>query len=62
MATRTQFFIVRAWREDEGFRARIIYTVDIESFPAKETEVVTADSNEVQQHLASWLAAIAGPR
>jgi hypothetical protein len=49
-------FVVRAWWEDGSFRARITYTTDIGSPQTEETQVVTANIDDVQQHLATWLA------
>ena len=48
-------FLVRAWWEDGRFRARITSCLDINSTSEAQTQVVTAEPNEVSQHLAAWL-------
>jgi hypothetical protein len=52
---RAAVFLVRAWWEDGQFRARISYYSNIHSEPATETQIVTADPDEVRRHLALWL-------
>jgi hypothetical protein len=53
---RAAVFLVRAWWEDGQLRARISYYSNIHSESATETQIVTADPDEVRQHLALWLA------
>lgn len=48
-------FIVRAWREDGRFRARITSSLDINTESELQTEVATAEPAEVSRHLAAWL-------
>jgi hypothetical protein len=52
-------FLVRAWWEDGEFRARITYHVNIDATPPDERQIVTADPEELHQHLATWLAVAA---
>jgi hypothetical protein len=51
---RTGVFLVRVWREEGQFRARVTWSLDIES--DLEMRIVTAHTADVQRRLATWLA------
>ena len=51
-------FLVRAWRDDGHFRARITSSVDITAEPPTQTETLIANPDEVSEHLAAWLREI----
>lgn len=48
-------FLVRAWRDDGQFRARITISTDITAEPSTQIEVLIADPDDVGRHLATWL-------
>lgn len=56
--TQTAVFLVRAWREEGDFRARVRCTADVSTDPADER--VTADPAEVRRLLDEWLDESAG--
>lgn len=51
-------FLVRAWRDDGQFRARITSSVDITAASPPQTETLIANPEEVNGHLAAWLSKI----
>jgi hypothetical protein len=51
-------FLVRAWRDEGQFRARITTSVDIAAEQPIQTEVLTANPDDVSGHLARWLSEI----
>lgn len=51
-------FLVRAWRDDGQFRARITSSVDIMADPPAQSEILIANPDEVSGHLAMWLSEI----
>ena len=54
--TTAGLFVVRAWREGDHFRARITYSSDVTC--RTETEILTVHSDEVYQHMTTWLQEI----
>lgn len=55
-------FVVRAWWEDDAFRARITYTIDIGCPQTEKTHVVTANIDEVRHHFSAWLLEMTAAR
>lgn len=51
-------FVAQAWREDDGFRARIRYSAGATADSPAETEVYVADPDDVRRHLDAWVLAI----
>lgn len=51
-------FLVRAWRDNGHFRARITSSLDITAEPPTQTEILIANPDEVSGHLAMWLSEI----
>ena len=51
-------FLVRAWRDNGHFRARITSSVDVTAEPPTQTEILIANPDEVSEHLAAWLSEI----
>ncbi|MGH3693545.1 MAG: hypothetical protein ACRDRX_06040 [Pseudonocardiaceae bacterium] len=51
-------FLVRAWRDDGQFRARITSSADITAEPPTQTEILIANPDDVGRHLATWLSEI----
>jgi hypothetical protein len=58
-AQRAGVFVVRAWLDEELFRARISYSRDSPSDAQPDVHLVTADPAEVYHCLAAWLRAVA---
>ena len=48
-------FLVRAWREEGRFRARLTWSLDIGAQRAPEFRVVAAEPAEVVRRLQAWL-------
>jgi hypothetical protein len=51
-------FLVRAWRDNGHFRARITSSVVVTAEPPTQTETLIANPDEVSEHLAAWLSEI----
>jgi hypothetical protein len=51
-------FVVRAWYEDDQFRARVTRSADVGAETA--TQLATADINELDDYFHAWLAELAG--
>lgn len=54
--TGTAVFLVRACWEEGQFRARIRYYVDLDQGTAGETQIATAELDEVGWQLSNWLS------
>lgn len=50
---RVAIFLVRAWSEDDSFRARVKRCTDIDVEPA--VELLTASPDELGEYFAVWL-------
>jgi len=59
---RGAIFLIRAWTEDNQFRARIRCSIEIFSPTHPFVEAVTADPEDVHRLLAAWIDELAaGP-
>jgi hypothetical protein len=58
----TGVFVIRAWYEDEQFRARVSYRFVADAEAPAAAEVLTADPDEVRRHLELWLGQAATGR
>ncbi len=59
VAGRAGVYVVRAWIEDGGFRARVSWSDDVLE---TEEEAVTADPDEVRRLLDRWLDRVLAAR
>ena len=50
-------FLVRAWWEEDRFRARVTSCLDINADAEPQVRSITAEPPEVQRWLATWLGA-----